>query len=82
MGLVLRLRTKLLLCGATLAPASIMLFHMYREDFIREAQAEGAFTVWVDPGVPIYGMLWVGLVCLLGFVISLILDLRKLRRLK
>lgn len=79
MGAVLRLRTKLLLCGATLAPASIMLFHMYRQAIIRGAQAEGGITPWVDPGVLIYGLFWVGLVCILGFVISLISDLRRLK---
>ena len=77
MRVVVRLRTKLLLCGAALAPVSILLFHMDREDVIREAQAEGFISAWVDPGIPIYGMLFVGLICFLGFAISLILDLRR-----
>jgi len=76
---VLRLRTKLLLCGATFAPASIILFRMDREDLIREAQAEGAITAWVEPGLCHYVMLGIGLICILGFVISLTLDLRRLR---
>jgi len=76
---VLRPRTKLLLCGATLAPAAVMLFRMQEEDAIRDAQAEGAITVWVEPGLYHYVMLGIGLICILGFVISLTLDLRRLR---
>jgi hypothetical protein len=79
MGKVLRLRTRLLLCGAALAPGSILLFHMYREALIREAQAEGAITAWVDPGPPVYWMFYLGVICFLGFLISLMLDLRRLR---
>ena len=79
MNSVLRLRTKLLLCGAALAPASIVLFRMERSASIQDAQAEGALLVWVEPGLHIYGMLCVGLICFLGFVISLIFDLRKMK---
>jgi hypothetical protein len=77
MSKVLRLRTRLLLCGATLAPASILLFNLHRQEVMREAQAEGAIA-WVDPSVLTYGMFWVGLICFLGFVTSLILDLRRM----
>jgi hypothetical protein len=79
MGRVLRLRTKLLLCGAMLAPASILLFRMYREAFIREAQEEGALSVWVDPGQIVHWMLYLGLICFLGFLISLVIDFRSFK---
>ncbi|MGD0695422.1 MAG: hypothetical protein ABSB82_11280 [Terriglobia bacterium] len=75
---MIRLRTKLLLCGATLAPAAIVLFRMDVQEAIWEAKAMGALAVFgVEPGYYIVGMLWVGLICFLGFVVSLIIDLRR-----
>ena len=46
---------------------------------IREAQGEGFVTAWVDPSFLIYGMFGIGLICFLGFVTSLILDLRRVK---
>jgi hypothetical protein len=74
-----RLRTKLLLCGATLAPASAVLFRIDSKAAVREAQAGGAISVWIDPGYPYYVMLCVGLTCFLGFVASLLFDLRRIK---
>jgi hypothetical protein len=74
-----RLRTKLLLCGAALAPASVVLWRMDEAALIREAQGEGSVTAWVDPSFLIYGMFGIGLICFLGFVTSLILDLRRVK---
>ena len=75
---MIHLRTKLLLCGASLAPAAIVVFRMDKQEVIREAQAKGAHGVWgVEPSFLIVGMLWFGLFCFVGFLISLIVDLRR-----
>ena len=66
----------MLLGGATLGPASIVLFRMDQSAAVQEAHAEGAVWVWVDPGIHHYVMFAVGLICFFAFVVSLLLDLR------
>jgi hypothetical protein len=71
------MRTKLLLCGASLAPAAIVVFRMVEQEVIRDAQAKGALQVWgVEPGLGIVALLWLGMICIVGFIVSLIYDLR------
>ena len=73
MGKVLRLRTRLLLCGAALAPAAIVLVRMEAEDIRLETGAE---FFWFDPGLIPQSMVYIGVICFLGFLISLKLDIR------
>ena len=75
---MIRQGTKLLLCGASLAPAAIVVFRMDKQEVIREAQVKGALGVWgVEPSILIVGMLWLGLICFAGFMVSLIFDFRR-----
>ena len=76
MGKMLRLRTRLLLCGAALAPAAIALVRMEAEDIRLRMGAE---SLWFDPGLIPQLMVYIGIICFLGFLISLFLDFRKLR---
>jgi hypothetical protein len=73
---MITLRTKLLLCGATMAPLSVLLARMSAYDSTMKAEAEGAISVWVEPGFIHYFLFCAGLVCSIGFVVSVFLDLR------
>ena len=75
---MIRLRTRLLLCGASLAPGAIMLLYVEREEVIRQAR-NWDVMIWVEPGPLVVPMFWIGVICFLGFVTSLVFDLRRVR---
>ena len=73
-------RTKVLLCGSALAPASIVVARMSAYEVETRSRGEGAISVTVEPGYIYYFFLLVGTVCLLAFLMSLVHDLRRTKK--
>ncbi len=69
-------RTRYLLCGASLAPAAVVLGRMAVREEEARARSEGAIATWVDAGPAFYVLLLVGMGCFIAFVVSLVIDLR------
>jgi len=59
-----------------LAAAVLIIGYVEEAEAIREARAEGVL-LWVEPGFIPWAFLLTGLICFLGFVISLLVDLRR-----
>ena len=74
---MIRLRTRLLLCGASLAPGVVMLWRVEVQDILLRARSEGSSVLCVLPGLWFWVMLLIGFSCFVAFVISLVLDLRR-----
>ena len=77
---VLSRRSKVLLALSGLLPASVVVWAMVRGETLREAQAQGAISVWgLEPGLLIVAMFWSGLAALIIAIISITLDVRHFR---
>jgi hypothetical protein len=76
---ILSKRTKLLLCGAALLPASVILARISINEATYEAWDEGALAAWIDLGPPYYMAFLLGLLSLVCAAVSLVLDIRRSR---
>jgi hypothetical protein len=70
------MRSRLLLCGASLAPAGVVLISV-QYDGVRQQIQGWAYPEYTNPFALESGMIAIGLVCFVAFVISIISDLRR-----
>ncbi len=73
---MIRLRTRLLLCGAALAPASFFLLYLRFKDAERLSKETG-WTFLPEVGPLIRLMLLLGVISLIAAIASFVVDLRR-----
>ncbi len=73
-------RSKILLCLASLAPATVTI--MYWEVFSMKAQMRdpGALVLSVTPGVLPVALFLVGASCFVGAIVSIVADIRRFKQ--
>jgi hypothetical protein len=70
-------RSRILLYGAALSPTAIVVFKLNKSDAVREAEVQGAHLLSFEPGFLILGLFFIGLVCALAAIASIIVDIRR-----
>ncbi|PYV31359.1 MAG: hypothetical protein DMG22_17200 [Acidobacteria bacterium] len=68
-------RSKLLLCGAALASGSIAVFYIKHRRILAWAE-QGDIYIDLKPSPFLQSIFWVGLICMIAGLISILRDLR------